>query len=176
MLHLARGDAPAAVRVLRKRIGAAEGDLLALAPPFWRFGSGPGRAAFAASAALAAATAACAKEEDPEAADGFEEAIHAYESVGMPLPAAQARLALACCLAGKDDRAAREECRAAVAVFEHLGAKRDLDAAANLRRSLGLGARVGPRTTSKLTRREKEENARSGSHRSEATHWAIVAL
>ncbi len=178
MLHLARGDAQAAARVLRKRIAAVEGDLLASAPllallvealveggevaqadaaagRLSAIAVTIGRTSFSASAALASATVACAKG-DPEVLDRFEEAIHAYESVGMPLPAARARLALARCLTATDERAAREECRAAVAVFEQLGARRELDAAAELRRSLGVGARVGPRTTGKLTRREEE--------------------
>ena len=178
MLHLSRGEAAAAVRLLRKRVAAVEGDLLAAAPLLGllvealvatgdvdaaagaaerlaAMAATIGRTSFAASAAFASALVACATQ-DPRAADRFEDAIHAYEAVGMPLPAARARLALARCLAGTDDRAAREECRAAVSVFEHLGARRDLDAAAELRRTLGVGARVGPRTTSKLTRREEE--------------------
>ena len=74
----------------------------------------------------------------------------------MPLPAARARIALARCLVGVAEPAAKDECRAAVAVLEELGARRDLDAAADLRRHLGVGARVGPRVTSKLTKREDE--------------------
>jgi DNA-binding NarL/FixJ family response regulator len=74
----------------------------------------------------------------------------------MPLPAARARLALARCLAGRDARAAREACRAAVAALEELGAKRELDAAADLCRRLGVGKRTGPRPTTVLTRREQE--------------------
>jgi DNA-binding NarL/FixJ family response regulator len=74
----------------------------------------------------------------------------------MPLQVARARLGLARCLEDGDVRAATEECRAAVATFEQLGARRDLDGASDVRRRLGVGARVGSRATNKLTRREEE--------------------
>jgi DNA-binding CsgD family transcriptional regulator len=178
MLHLARGDPAAAVRVLRKRAAVVEGDLLLSAPvlallveahlanggaaearaaadELKAIASATGRPAFAASAALAGGMVACAAGE-PSAVNLLESAVHDYTSIGMPLPAARARLALARCLSETDENAAREECRVAVGVLERLGAKRDLDAAADLRRRLGVGARVGPRTTGKLTRREEE--------------------
>jgi DNA-binding CsgD family transcriptional regulator len=178
MLHLARGDAAGAARLLRKRLAAVENDVLlsgpvlallvesqvacgeiagaaASAERLQAVATTTGRAAFVAAAAHAAALVACARK-DASAADRFEAAIQGYASIGMPLPIARARLALARCLAGHDDRAAKEECRLAVATFEQLGAKRDLDAAADLRRRLGVGARVGARTTSTLTRREDE--------------------
>jgi DNA-binding NarL/FixJ family response regulator len=178
MLHVARGDAPTAARLLRKRLSAVENDLLLSAPVLAllveaqiacgeideaattaerlrAIAATTGRTAFAAAAAHAAAMVACARA-DPAAEERFEAAVQAYSAIGMPLPAARARLALARCLAGRDDRAARDECRTAVAALEQLGAKRDLDAAAELRRCLGVGARVGPRTTSTLTKREDE--------------------
>lgn len=178
MLHIARGDAGSARRVLRKRVSAVGSDVLLVAPLLSllveadlasgdvagarvaaeRLGDIAGatsRPAFAAAASLAAGLVACA-EGHASAVDHFEAAIHEYTSVGMPLPAARARMALARCLADGDARAAREECRAAVAAFEKLGAKRDLDASADLRRRLRVGARVGSRTTSRLTKREEE--------------------
>jgi DNA-binding NarL/FixJ family response regulator len=178
MLRLARGDASSAARLLQRRLAAVEQDLLLSAPVLAllveaqvacgnveeaaaaaeRLGaiaSATGRAAFAAAAAHTSALVACARN-DPSAAEKFEAAIQAYSSIGMPLPVARARLALARCLAGRDDRAAKDECRMAVATFEELGAKRDLDAASDLRRRLGVGARVGSRVTSTLTRREDE--------------------
>jgi DNA-binding CsgD family transcriptional regulator len=178
MLHVARGDAPSAARLLRKRLSAVENDVLLSAPVLAllveaqiacgeveeaaataerlrAIAATTGRTAFAAAAAHAEAMVARARK-DPSAEERFEAAIQAYSSIGMPLPAARARLALARCLAGRDDRAARDECRTAVAAFEQLGAKRDLDAAAELRRGLGVGARVGPRTTNTLTKREDE--------------------
>jgi DNA-binding CsgD family transcriptional regulator len=164
--------------LLRKRLGAVENDVLLSAPVLAllveaqvaageiddaaatagrlrAIATTTRRAAFMAAAAHVEAIVACARK-DPAAAERFEAAIHAYSSIGMPLPVARARLALARCLAGRDDRAARDECRLAVTAFEQLGAKRDLDAAADLRRRLGVGARVGPRTTSTLTKREDE--------------------
>ena len=178
MLHLTRGDAPSAARLLRRRLGAVENDVLLSAPVLAllvealvacgetdeavaaagrlrAIATTTGRAAFAAAAAHVEAIVACARK-DPSAEERFEAAIQAYASIGMPLPVARARLALARCLAGRDDRAAKDECRLAVATFEQLGAKRDLDAAADLRRRLGVGARVGPRITSTLTKREDE--------------------
>ncbi|HEX8795115.1 MAG TPA: LuxR C-terminal-related transcriptional regulator [Polyangiaceae bacterium] len=178
MLHLARGDAASAARVLRKRAAAVGSDVLLVAPllsllveahlahrdvaeakaaaeRLGAIASATRRPAFAAASSLAAGLVACA-EGHPSAVDHLEAAIHEYTSVGMPLPAARARMALARCLAETDPRAAREECRAAVAAFETLGAKRDLDASADLRRRLRVGARVGRRTTSRLTRREEE--------------------
>ena len=178
MLHLARGNAAAAVRVLRRRAVAVENDVLLSAPVLSllveahlaagdvaearaaaeRLGAlarTAGRTAFVAAASLASGLVACA-EGRSEAIDFFECAIEEYTSVAMPLPAARARLALARCLADTDGRAAREECRLGVATLEQLGANRELDAAADLRRRLRVGARVGPRTTTKLTKREEE--------------------
>jgi DNA-binding CsgD family transcriptional regulator len=179
LLHLARGDASDAVRVLRKRAAAIENDVLLVAPvlavlveahlaerdiegaksaarSLAEIARATARPAFEAAASLASGLVACA-EGDRSAVDRLESAIHLYTSVGMPLPAARARMALARCLADSDERAAREECRQAVAVLETLGAKRDLDGAADLRRRLRVGARVGPRTTAtSLTKREEE--------------------
>jgi DNA-binding CsgD family transcriptional regulator/tetratricopeptide (TPR) repeat protein len=178
MLHLSRGDAPAAVRVLEKRLAAVEGDLFLEAPLLSLLvearlaaGEQAGAAdaarrlediaqtskcmAFVASAAFASALVGCATQAAP-AREGFESAVHAFVSAGMPLHAARARLALARCLADVDARAAKEECRRAVLAFEDLGARRDLDGAAELRRRLGVAARTGPRSTLKLTKREEE--------------------
>lgn len=178
LLYLARGDAPMAARVLAKRLAAVHDDVLVAAPLLFvlveaRVAAGDlagadeaaarlaqiaqvtGCAAFAATATHADALVKCARAE-PAAVECFEAAIHAYASVGMPLPGARARLALARCLADRDPRAAKQECRSAIAVIEELGAKRDLDASADLRRLLGVGARLGPRSTSALTKREQE--------------------
>jgi DNA-binding NarL/FixJ family response regulator len=178
MWQLARGDAPAAVRVLRRRAAEVEGDLLVAAPllsllveahlatgeldqadaaarSLGKIAAKTGTTAFKAGAAYAGGAVAFSKK-DAGAVDRYEEAISGYDAMGMPLPAARARLALARCLAKRDEPAARAACRAAVATFERLGARRDLDGAAELRRRLGVGARVGPRVSSLLTRREEE--------------------
>jgi DNA-binding CsgD family transcriptional regulator len=178
LLHLAGGDPGAAVRVLGKRLAVVENDVLLSAPllsvlveahlangdvtlaaaaaeRLTAIAETTGCAVFAGSAAFAAALVAC-QREDSTAVDLFESAINTFASAGLPLPAARARLGLARCLADHDERAATDECRVAVAAFEELGAKRELDAAGDLRRRLGVGARVGSRTTSTLTRREEE--------------------
>ena len=59
--------------------------------------------------------------------------------------------------AGSDRAVAGAEARAALSVFEDLGAGRDADAAAALLRDLGVkAARTGPRNIGRLTRREQE--------------------
>jgi len=176
--QLARGDAPAAVRVLRRRAAEVESDLLLSAPllallveahlasnevpeaaaasqRLGKIATATGTTAFKASAAYAGASVAV-RQKKAAAAERFEEAIAGYDAMGMPLPGARARLALARCLVARDAPAARAACRAAVATFQQLGAKRDLDGAADLRRRLGVGARIGQRVSGVLTRREEE--------------------
>ncbi|MGZ3426171.1 MAG: LuxR C-terminal-related transcriptional regulator [Polyangia bacterium] len=178
MLHLARGDAAAAVRVLQRRLATVSHDVLVAAPllallveaqlaagevapaaeaveRLEAIAAATRCTAFVAAAAFAAALVQC-KRGDRDAAAGFQSAIEAYSTVGMPLFVARARLALARCLAEADPRSAKEECRAAIAAFEELGARRDVDAAADLRRQLGVGAKTGPRSTTTLTNREQE--------------------
>jgi DNA-binding NarL/FixJ family response regulator/tetratricopeptide (TPR) repeat protein len=178
MLYLARGDAPQAARLLATRLAVVQNDVLVAAPlllllveahlagrniaaaaravaPLDVIAATTRRAAFVASAAYASGLVRSAKH-DRSAAAAFEVAIDAYASAGMLLPGARARLALARCLAADDPRAAKELCRTAVAILAELGAQRDLDANADLRRRLGVGARIGPRMSGKLTRREEE--------------------
>ena len=76
---------------------------------------------------------------------------------GIPYRAAQTRLLLARLLAGSDREVAGAEARAALSVFEDLGAGHDADAAAALMRDLGVkAARTGPKNIGRLTRREQE--------------------
>ena len=65
---------------------------------------------------------------------------------------------------GRDHReVAGAEARAALSVFEDLGAGRDADAAAALLRELGVrAARTGPKNVGRLTRREQEVLALPG--------------
>jgi len=179
LLRLARGDAAGAVRVLRNRMTAVGSDLLLLAPVLSllvealiaqgeikeaaaatkRLGAiaeTTGMAAFLAAASYASGLVALARKHAAAAGDCFETSARAFASAGMPLQEARARVGLARCLADGDARAAKEECGAAVATFERLGARRDLDAATDLRRRLGVGARLGPRVSGTLTRREGE--------------------
>jgi DNA-binding NarL/FixJ family response regulator len=56
-----------------------------------------------------------------------------------------------------DREVAAAEARAALSVFQDLGADRDADAAAALLRELGVrAARTGPKNVGRLTRREQE--------------------
>jgi hypothetical protein len=75
-------------------------------------------------------------------------ALAAFTHAGIPYRTAQTRLLLARVL-GRSDRAlAGAEARAALSVFEDLGAG-DADAAAALLRDLGMkAARIGPSNTS----------------------------
>jgi len=177
MLHLARGDGRAAVRVLRARIAAVRADVLRCAPllallveaqlatgdldkasqtthQLDSIAKTTNRPPFSALAAFARGLVA--GRNCRVAVASFETAAHTYATLGMPLQAARARLGLARSLADTDVRVARESCRTAIAAFERLGARRDQDAAAGLARQLGVGARTGPRATTTLTRREEE--------------------
>jgi DNA-binding CsgD family transcriptional regulator len=87
----------------------------------------------------------------------LETALAAFTRAGIPYRAARTRLLLARTLAGSDRAVAGAEARAALAVFEDLGASHDADAAAALLRDLGVkAARTGPRNIGRLTRREQE--------------------
>ena len=179
LLHLARGDGPAAARVLSKRIGAVEHDRLLLTPLVSllveaELAAGQleqaaataqrlsalaiemDRAAFRGLASFAAGLVALARRDPTGALARFESASALFVALGMPLLAARARLGAARCLVDSDARAAKAECRAALGVFEELGAKRDIDAAAALSRALGDRVRRGPRGASELTKREQE--------------------
>jgi DNA-binding CsgD family transcriptional regulator len=178
MLHLARGDASTAARVLRKRIAAVGGDRLVAAPLLSllveaELAAGDAdratviagelegiarvtrRPAFDGWSRLAAALLACARH-DPGAADLFEAAADAFTRAGLPFPAARARVGLARCLLDQDLATARAAGRRALSALEALGARRELDAAAELRRRLGLGTKQRARASIKLTGREEE--------------------
>jgi DNA-binding CsgD family transcriptional regulator len=87
----------------------------------------------------------------------LETALAAFVQAGVPYRAAQTRLLLARVLGHHDREVAGAEARAALSVFEDLGADRDADAAAALMRDLGVkAARTGPRNVGRLTRREQE--------------------
>ena len=100
---------------------------------------------------------ALAGADAPAAARHLETALAAFTRAGIPYRAARTRLLLARTLAGSDRAVAGAEARAALTVFEDLGASRDADAAAALLRDLGVkAARTGPRNIGRLTRREQE--------------------
>jgi DNA-binding CsgD family transcriptional regulator len=92
-----------------------------------------------------------------EARGHLEAALTDFVQAGIPYRAAQTRLSLAELLRQADPAVAAAEARAALAVFEDLGAGRGADAAAALLRTLGVkAARSGPRNIGRLTQREQE--------------------
>ena len=87
----------------------------------------------------------------------LDAAIAEFSRLGMPYETARARLLLAAALRTGEPEVARAEARAALGVFEGLGAGRDADAAAALLRELGVkAARLGPKGLGTLTKRESE--------------------
>jgi DNA-binding CsgD family transcriptional regulator len=87
----------------------------------------------------------------------LEGALLAFTQAEIPYRAAQTRLSLAGLLRQADQAVAAGEARAALSVFEDLGAGRDADAAAALLRELGVkAARRGPKNIGRLTKREQE--------------------
>jgi DNA-binding CsgD family transcriptional regulator len=87
----------------------------------------------------------------------LETALAAFIRAGIPYRTAQTRLLLARVLGRSDLEVAGAEARAALSVFEDLGAGRDADAAAALLRDLGVkAARTGPRNVGRLMKREQE--------------------
>jgi DNA-binding NarL/FixJ family response regulator len=178
-LHLARGEPSAAATVLRRRLGATNPDRLDVAAVIELLGEAEvaladSKAAIERGRALVALGAVnnchliIAHGErllgqalaltDPHAARAhLETALAAFVHAGIPYRAAQTRLRLAQVLRHADREVARAEARAALAVFEDLGAGRDADAAAALLRELGVrAARTGPKNTGRLTKREHE--------------------
>ena len=96
---------------------------------------------------------ACA---DGAAVGRLEEALDLFVRLGMPFEEAEARLSLARAFADAGSELAREEARAALAIFERLGATRRADEAAALLRSLGAPGRSADRRAVELTKRELE--------------------
>ena len=87
----------------------------------------------------------------------LEAALSAFCRLAMPYEAARTRHALAEALREHSRPVAEAEARAALAVFEELGAGRDADAVAAFLRGLGVkAARSGPRGIGTLTKREGE--------------------
>jgi DNA-binding CsgD family transcriptional regulator len=179
LLHLQQGEPAAAAAVLRRRLAATSPDRLDAAAVIELLGEaeialheraaaiGRGRALVALGAAsnchLIVAHGerllgqALAPTDVPGACAHLETALAAFGHAGIPYRAAQTRLLLAQVLARSDREVAGAEARAALSVFEDLGASRDVDAAASLMRDLGMKvARRGPKNVGRLTRREQE--------------------
>ncbi len=87
----------------------------------------------------------------------LDAAVAGFVRLEMPFEAGRARVLLAEALRDGERETAIAEARAALALFEELGAGRDADAAAALLRSLGVrAARAGPKGIGVLTKRELE--------------------
>lgn len=114
-----------------------------------------GREHLIAAAQLAAARVSQARG-DGAAPAHLQVALEHFERLGMPLEEARARLELARHHAVSGLELAVPEARAALDVFERLGAAPDADAAASLLRSLGASGRTVHRGLGELTKRELE--------------------
>jgi DNA-binding CsgD family transcriptional regulator len=180
-LHLARGEADVAASLLRRYVArqvpgpvlapvlallvevelatgrreAADGVCAQLAA----FAAGPMTpmpGAFAAFAqGLVAAAAAGAGAVD-RATGHLESALVAFGEGGLPYEAARSRAALARVVAAEQPDVARSEARAALDLFDRIGARPDADATASLLRALGARGRTGPKQVDQLSQRERE--------------------
>ena len=178
-LHLQRGEPSAAAAVLRRRLAATSPDRLDAAAVIELLGeaeialgdSGAATGRARALVALGDASGchlivahgerllghALAVADVSAACAHLEAALGAFAQAGIPYRTAQTRLLLARVLGRNDREVAGAEARAALSVFEDLGAGRDADAAAALLRDLGIkAARTGPKNLGRLTKREQE--------------------
>jgi DNA-binding CsgD family transcriptional regulator len=178
-LHLAQGEPSVAAAILRRRLAATNPDRLDVAAVIELLGEAEialldSGAAIERGHALVTLGAvngcdlivahgerllghALASTDVPAACRHLETALAAFIHAGIPYRAAQTRLLLAQLLRGNDREVAGAEARAALSVFEDLGAGRDADAAAALMRDLGVkAARTGPKNVGRLTKREQE--------------------
>lgn len=96
------------------------------------------------------------RQRAPRADEAARRALAGFGALGMPLDAGEARLELARALAADAPELAREEARAAHAVFRELGASRAMGAAAAVLRGLGEATGARPRGIGELTAREQE--------------------
>jgi DNA-binding CsgD family transcriptional regulator len=179
LVHLAQGKPSVAAAVLRRRLAATSPDRLDVAAVIELLGEAEialldSDAAIERGHALVALGAvskcqqivahgerllghALASTDVRAACVHLEAALAAFVQAGIPYRAAQTRLLLARVLGRNDREVAGAEARAALSVFEDLGADREADAAAALMRDLGVKAvRTGPKNVGRLTRREQE--------------------
>lgn len=87
----------------------------------------------------------------------LEAALSEFVALGMPFETARTHLMLAGCVRTSEPEVAVAEARAALEIFEDLGAGSMADAAAALLRALGVkAARSGPKGLGTLSKREQE--------------------
>ncbi|MFN2615838.1 MAG: LuxR C-terminal-related transcriptional regulator, partial [Thermoleophilaceae bacterium] len=177
-LHLARGQVELASERLAQRLeGAGDGDaysapLIALrgsvelarerveaaseaAAALQRLAERLGREDLSAVAEIQLAGAARMAGQAVRA-KALEEAAEVLARLELPLEEGEARAELARALATSRPELAVQSARAALAIFERLGAARHADDTAGFLRELGAPGRPAPRTPGELTRRESE--------------------
>jgi ATP/maltotriose-dependent transcriptional regulator MalT len=109
-----------------------------------------------AGAALGRARLAATRAAQDVAVRRYEEAMNLFTQLEMPLEAALTRLELAHTLRAEQPNLAGREARTALSALERIGARADADIAAAVLRSWGEQGRAVPRTSSLLTRRERD--------------------
>jgi DNA-binding CsgD family transcriptional regulator len=172
-LHLARGEADVAATLLRRHVGR-HGDGLLQAPVLALLAeaeASAGRAAQAAETAArlaeiaaaaprpvlrALAELAAALAGEGPALGHLEAALAGFVEAHLPLEEGRIRLELARLLSSTTPDVAIAEAKAALTIFDRLGAPPCADAAAALLRSLGARVRTGPRNVGLLSQREQE--------------------
>jgi DNA-binding CsgD family transcriptional regulator len=157
-LESAHGDEPALASVLplcaEARLAAGDADGASVAAErMFELAQRLRRADLTALAHLIAGRADALRRQDQQARPHLEQALDTFRELEMPFDEGRARIALARQESGD---LAVLHARAALALFERLGASRDADAAAALLRSLGVSGRSAPRIQGDLTSRERE--------------------
>jgi DNA-binding CsgD family transcriptional regulator/uncharacterized protein HemY len=177
-LSLARGDAPAAGRLLEQRLRQLQdhhwhlaGALDLMVDAYLAAGRHDAASRVAEQLGDAAATAGsqhvdamawCARGRvraslgDAGAATELEAALRVWSSLELPFELARTRHELARALAASEPDAAVDHARRALTLFEELGAGSEADRVAAFLRSVGVVARTGPKGTGVLTSRERE--------------------
>lgn len=180
LAHLLRGEAAPAAALLRRRLAEAGRDRIGggvlldlLGEAELLLGDPDHVARIGRDLAELASTVGCevlrargerllgralaASADGPGARRHLDAALVAFARLDMRYEVARTRAQLAELLRGTEPEVAVAEGRAALAVFEELGAGADADAAAASLRDLGVKVgRIGPRTSAALTKREAE--------------------
>jgi DNA-binding NarL/FixJ family response regulator len=179
LVHLAKGDAGAAISLVQRRLRdldeacveraalldtLAEAALATASHDTWpsELDGVPDRAATGVGglegALLARASGRMSSARDnASAVRDLRQAVSSFASLEMPFECARTRLALGRVLAVGQPEEAIAEASDALAAFDRLGAPPGADAAAELLRSLGKRSpRIGPKGLAVLTKRERE--------------------
>jgi DNA-binding CsgD family transcriptional regulator len=118
-----------------------------------RLGDELQRADLSAQASLARGSAARTRGEHTTARADLEAALATFQDLELPLYEARARRELAL---SEEGELALFHARAALTIFERLGARPDADETAAVLRGLGVAGRSAPRIGGPLTAREQE--------------------